>query len=95
LIDSFLEEAQPLLNKLRRTLEQVDAAGLRTAAHTIKSSSHDFGATRLAKLCQELENMGKAGILDEAAELVTKVEAEYEQVKVALEAVMRGGGKLI
>jgi CheY-like chemotaxis protein len=87
LIDSFLEEAPPLVDTLRQALEQGDAAELRRAAHTIKSSSNDFGATTLAELCQELETMGKAGTLDGAAELVTRVEKEYEQARVELEAV--------
>jgi HPt (histidine-containing phosphotransfer) domain-containing protein len=90
LIDSFLEEAPPLVANLRQALEGEDAAELRRAAHTIKSSSHDFGATNLAELCQELENMGKADTLDGAAELVAQVEGEYEQVRVALEAARRG-----
>jgi CheY-like chemotaxis protein len=87
LIDSFLEEAPPLVDTLRQALEQGDAAELRRAAHTIKSSSNDFGATTLAELCQELETMGKAGTLDGAAELVAQVEHECEQVSAALEAV--------
>jgi HPt (histidine-containing phosphotransfer) domain-containing protein len=86
LIDSFLEEAPTLVDTLRQGLEQEDAAELRRAAHTIKSSSNDFGATTLAKLCQKLEAMSKAGTLDGAAELVAQVEDEYEQTRVALEA---------
>ena len=87
LIDSYLEESPPLVESLRRSLDQDDAAGLYTAAHTLKSSSRDFGATRIADWCQELEAMGKAGALAGAAELVTQVVAEYEQVKVALDQV--------
>jgi HPt (histidine-containing phosphotransfer) domain-containing protein len=87
LIDSFLEEAPPLTDTLRHALEEGDAAELRRAAHTIKSSSNDFGATTLAELCQEMELMGKAGTLDGAAELVSQAEDEYEQVRVALERV--------
>jgi HPt (histidine-containing phosphotransfer) domain-containing protein len=85
LIDSFLEDAPPLLVKLRQGLEQGNAATVRMAAHTIKSSSNDFGATRLAELCQQLEDMGKAGSLDGAPEFAAQVEAEYEQVKTALQ----------
>lgn len=81
LIDSFLEETPPLVANLRQALEQGGAAELRRAAHTIKSSSNDFGATTLAELCQELETMGKAGTWDGAAELVAQVEKEYEQVR--------------
>ena len=86
LIDSFLETAPPLLARLNQGVAQGNAAEVRTAAHTIKSSSKDFGATRLAELCQELEDMGKAGTLGGTAELAAQVEAEYRPVKAALEA---------
>jgi HPt (histidine-containing phosphotransfer) domain-containing protein len=81
-----LEAAPPLLARLNQAVVQSNAAEVRAAAHTIKSSSNDFGATRLAELCQTLEDMGKAGALEGAAELVAQVETEYEQVKAALEA---------
>jgi CheY-like chemotaxis protein/HPt (histidine-containing phosphotransfer) domain-containing protein len=87
LIDSFLEEAPPLFTQLRQSVEQGDAAGLRMAAHTIKSSSNDFGATALAELCRELEEMGKNGTLEGAAELTAQAEAEYERVQAALETI--------
>jgi CheY-like chemotaxis protein/HPt (histidine-containing phosphotransfer) domain-containing protein len=87
LIDSFLEEAPPLFTQLRNSVEQSDAAGLRMAAHTLKSSSTDFGATTLAELCRELEEMGKNGTLEGAAELVAQAEAEYERVQTGLETV--------
>jgi CheY-like chemotaxis protein/HPt (histidine-containing phosphotransfer) domain-containing protein len=87
LIDSFLEESPPLLENLRQSLDQDDAAGLYTAAHTLKSSSRDFGATRIADWCQDLETMGKAGTLAGAAQLVAQVAAEYEQVEAELERV--------
>jgi HPt (histidine-containing phosphotransfer) domain-containing protein len=90
LIDSFLETAQPLLIRLRQGVAQGNAAEVRAAAHTLKSSGNDFGATRLAELCQQLEEMGKAGRLEGAAELAAQVEAEYEPVKIALEAEREG-----
>ncbi len=87
LIDSFFEEAPPLLAKLRQAVEQADAAGLRMAAHTLKSSAYDFGATRLAELCQTLEKMGQTGALAGTVDLAEQVEREYNQVQAALEAV--------
>jgi PAS domain S-box-containing protein len=86
LIDSFLTETPPLLVRLRRALEAGDTAGVRMAAHTLKSSSKDFGALALSQLGQELEALGKAGTLAGVAERVAQVEAEYEPVKAALEA---------
>jgi PAS domain S-box-containing protein len=93
LMDTFLADAPQLLTDMRQAMERRDAAGLRLAAHSLKSNSADFGAMTLSNLCRELEGMGKAGTLDGAAEKVTQAEAEYEQVKAALE-VIRGDRKL-
>jgi HPt (histidine-containing phosphotransfer) domain-containing protein len=90
LIDSYLQETPHLLVALRRSLDEGNAAGLRQAAHPLKSTSRDFGANRLSGLAKELEQMGKAGTLDGAAALVAQVEAEYPRVKAALEAIRAG-----
>ena len=85
LIGSFLEETPPLLLNLRRALETGDTELLRRSGHTLKSSSRDFGATRISILGQQLEAMGKDKELSGAAGLVAQVEVEYEPVKAALE----------
>ncbi|MDH4137666.1 MAG: Hpt domain-containing protein [Anaerolineae bacterium] len=89
LMDTFLNEAPQLLADMRQAVEDRDAAGLRLAAHSLKSNSTDFGAMTLSNLCWELEGMGKAGTLDGVAEKVAQVEAEYERVKPAMEAVRK------
>ena len=86
LIDSFLEEAPSLLSRLRQAAQQNDASGLRMAAHTLKSSSNDFGAKTLAELCQAMENRGKSGVLTpDTQDKVAQIETEYQHVKAALE----------
>jgi CheY-like chemotaxis protein len=90
LIDCFLEETPSLLVQLRQSLEAGDTAGLHRAAHTLKSTSRDFGADQLAEWAMELEAMGRAGSLAGAADLVARVEVEYPRVKVALEQVRKG-----
>jgi signal transduction histidine kinase/DNA-binding response OmpR family regulator len=87
LIDSFLEDAPQLLTTLRQASEQGDAAGMRLAAHTLKSNAADFGAMRFSNLCKELEQLGQAGTLDGATALVEQVEVEYEKVRMALKAL--------
>jgi CheY-like chemotaxis protein/HPt (histidine-containing phosphotransfer) domain-containing protein len=86
LIDSFLSEAPRLFAGLHEALEQKDAAKLRMSAHTIKSSARDFGALTLNQLCQELEDRGNAGELDDAPQRVAAIETEYRQVQTALAA---------
>ena len=87
LIDTFLTDAPQLMADMRQAVEQGNAEGLRLAAHSLKSIGADFGAKAFSDLCKELEAIGLAGAVDGAAELVVQAEAEYEQVKAALEAV--------
>lgn len=89
LIGTFLGDAPKLLADMRQAVEGEDAAGLRLAAHSLKSNSADFGATVLSNLCQELESLGKAGTLEGVGEKVTQAEAEYEQAEAALKTLRR------
>ena len=43
-----------------------------------------MGALTLAALCKELEAMGCAHAIDKAAQVLTKIEPEYEAVWYAL-----------
>ena len=83
---TFLADAPGMLAEMRRSLERGDAATLRRAAHSLKSNTADFGATALSDLCRELEMMGKTGVLEGAAQKLASVEAEWAQVRAALES---------
>jgi signal transduction histidine kinase/DNA-binding response OmpR family regulator/PAS domain-containing protein len=89
LIDTFLEDAPQLLDDLEQALVKKDAAGVRLAAHSLKSNGADFGATTFSALCQQLEMLGKSGKLGGAKALLTQVKEEFEKVKAALEAIRR------
>ena len=84
LIDSYLATAPPLFKQLYQGLQEGDAAGFRMAAHTLKSGSADFGATRLAQLCGRLEEMGMRGALDGAEPLLKEAETLFGRVQWAL-----------
>jgi CheY-like chemotaxis protein len=84
LIDSFLEEAPPLLSKMSDALDNNDSTAIRLTAHTLKSSGNDFGATKFAQLCQQLEDLGQSGRMDGSPVLVEQIMSEYERVKNAL-----------
>jgi len=90
LIRSFLDETPPLLNRIRDAIKVEDKELLRRTAHTLKSSSLDFGAVWLSELCKQLEALGKTGNLERAMDLVTQVEAEYESTDEALKKVIAG-----
>ncbi|MCE9657581.1 MAG: Hpt domain-containing protein [Burkholderiales bacterium] len=85
LVDTFAEEAPPLLAEMRGALAAGAAERFRRAAHSLKSNSSTFGATRLAAMARELELGGlpaDSGDIDVLAR-------EFETTLVALRALAR------
>jgi PAS domain S-box-containing protein len=91
LIDIFLRDAPRLIDGARRGLQHGQADEVRRAAHTLKSNGATFGATSFSELSRELEALARSGALEGAAELIERLEAEYESVRIALEAVRERG----
>jgi PAS domain S-box-containing protein len=86
-IDAFLADAPELVATLRRSLDSRNCEELRRAAHTLKSNGATLGAERFSELCQTLEQQAKSGELDDAAELVERIEQEYRPLEEALSAL--------
>lgn len=86
IIAMFLHHAPRLLAQIQQTLAGGDAAGLRIAAHTLKPNAAQLGATRLSNLCSQLESLAQENALESAGEVVAETIAEYERVKIVLEA---------
>jgi signal transduction histidine kinase/DNA-binding response OmpR family regulator/CHASE1-domain containing sensor protein/HPt (histidine-containing phosphotransfer) domain-containing protein len=90
LIDSYLEDAPPLLTEIDSAVEDRDLDSLEHNAHTLKSICFSLGAMHLGDICKKLEAIGRKGkdkshpITPEVSGLVSEAAAEYERVKVAL-----------
>lgn len=89
LLETYFDESSRLLVAMQEALSTGNAEDLRRTAHSLKSSSASFGAIRLSNECKELENMGKAGALEGAAEQIDHIAAEYAKTRAALEAIQR------
>jgi HPt (histidine-containing phosphotransfer) domain-containing protein len=85
LVDTFAEEAPRLLAELRSALASGAADRFRRAAHSLKSNSHTFGATRLAAMARALE---LEGLPPDAAALDALV-PEIDATVAALQALAR------
>ena len=90
LIEIYLKDTPLRLAELESALAKGDAAIVVRAAHTIKGSSGNFGASALAKLAQEIESQGKAGNLPAAAVALPAFKAEFARVNTALTAIASG-----
>lgn len=86
----YLKDSPALLATIKEALVQGDANAIRQAAHTLKSSSANLGATKLAHICQELENLGREQRLEDGASLVQEIDSTYPIVCRALKAVSGG-----
>ena len=90
LIDTFLGDAPRLVEAARRGLEHGQTDDVRRAAHTLKSNGATFGATSFSELSRQLEALAGSGILEGADELIARIAAQYERVRIALETVRDG-----
>ena len=85
LIDTFFADGSELLAAIGTAASGGDAAGLRRAAHTLKSNARTFGAVALGEVCQTIEERAAAGDLDGVEELVARAQGEYPAVVAALD----------
>ncbi|TMC94653.1 MAG: response regulator [Chloroflexi bacterium] len=86
LAEAFQFETPLLLEALCEAVAQGQPEQLQSAAHNLKGSSNNLGAQTMAALSAELEAISKTGTVEQAAELVTHLEQEYQRVCQALAA---------
>lgn len=86
MLQIYVQHAPLMITKMQTALAAGDTAALKSGAHSLKSSSANCTATRLSKLCQELEHsaLGNAADLNQA--LVAGVVAEFQLVVEAIAA---------
>jgi len=85
-IRTYLADMPAGLARMQAAAEARDAEALRTAAHGMKSSSANVGAERLARLCKDLEMIGRSGTTDGASGLLEDAAGEFARVAAALNA---------
>jgi HPt (histidine-containing phosphotransfer) domain-containing protein len=89
LIDIFLRDTPLQIKALTNAVSAGDAAVALRAAHSIKGSAGNFGATAFARLAWECEMAAKAGALTEVASKLPALEQGFATVHVALTALRR------
>jgi signal transduction histidine kinase/DNA-binding response OmpR family regulator/HPt (histidine-containing phosphotransfer) domain-containing protein len=81
---AMVDSAPRLLDGLRRALTDGDAKELRRNAHSLKANAATVGADSLARMFQEIEDLGSAGDLSEAADKVSSAEQAYRKLVAAI-----------
>ena len=90
IIAVYLEDAPRLIAQLERAAVSNDPIALRVAAHTLKSSSANVGATTLSDAARDLEHGARDGTLTQPANAVARIVGEFAQVRAALQAKLQG-----
>jgi len=90
LIDTFLDDARGLIAAIRRAMAGADRDAFRRAAHSLKSTSESLGATDLANLARDLENIGRSGVLSDVGDRIERLAAQYELVTRDLGTLRHG-----
>ncbi len=85
IVDSFLAETPRRLELMKEAIGRADAVELAFVAHSLKGSSGQLGAARVAALSSELEKKGRSADLVSAAALLTELGRELAQVAPLLE----------
>ena len=81
LIRLYLENTPDLIELLSQYALDMDEIAFAETAHTLKSSSKNLGANRLAQLCEKIECNSHEKNQTKALEIIKQIEEEFQLVK--------------
>tara|TARA_A100001037_G_scaffold130452_1_gene118151 strand:- start:2742 stop:3005 length:264 start_codon:yes stop_codon:yes gene_type:complete len=84
----FVEEVNDYISRLRKLYSQEQPAELQRLAHTFKANGQELGVTRLAAICQEIEDCGREAIFAGVDELIDQAEREARIACLALQEIV-------
>jgi two-component system, sensor histidine kinase and response regulator len=84
LISAYLRSAQPVLETLQNGLTTGDAEKVIQAAHKLKSSNHNVGATTLGETFQDIETLARQGDFEAIHLRMPLMRKEWSRVEKAL-----------
>jgi two-component system sensor histidine kinase/response regulator len=86
--EAFRKDIPARLAVLRESVHNGGGPALVQAAHALKGAAANIGATAVATLCGQLEQMGRSGKHDGGPELVSRLEAELVRVNFELDLAL-------
>ena len=80
LMDCFFADADHILHDLAEAARNADASGLANTAHKLKSTVVYLGAEPLLRAVRRLEQIGRSGCLDDAAEALRDLQRQVDRL---------------
>ena len=87
-----LAEAPSMMSAIRKAVTDGDATALTKAAHKLSGTVSEFVAKSVAEAAQQLEAMGKMGVLDQAPDALVRLEEAMDRLTPALGTLARHQG---
>jgi HPt (histidine-containing phosphotransfer) domain-containing protein len=84
----FLEDTPQRIAELDQSALTLDAPKFTRAAHSIKGSSANIGATSLRAAAERLEHEARTNGLAGVSPLVSQVKAEFDRTREALQTLI-------
>jgi HPt (histidine-containing phosphotransfer) domain-containing protein len=84
LAELFLRDTRVNLEKIERAAQAGDGRSAGEAAHALKGSAGNFGATGLAELSKDAEQRATGGEVARTLEMVADIAREFDRVTAAL-----------
>ncbi|MFK8066662.1 MAG: response regulator [Gammaproteobacteria bacterium] len=85
IVGLYFENSKKIVDEIEKAVNEKDAKKIRSAAHSLKSSSANLGAEDLANLCKEMELSGKENQLDSIDKMLIELKQNYVSTCRALE----------
>ncbi|MBE0620617.1 MAG: response regulator [Burkholderiales bacterium] len=89
-IEIYLRNSPDLITAMHAATTAGDLTALGKAAHSLKSSSLNVGATQMGRLCREIESVVRSNSPEAADKLASGIDAEYARVEALLHAELEG-----
>ncbi len=89
-IQQFLQDGPGHVAAIQQAVADANADALMKAAHSFKGCCRNMGALPLGELCFALEQKGRAEETENLDDLLTALDNEYSQVRIAFEAELAG-----
>jgi HPt (histidine-containing phosphotransfer) domain-containing protein len=90
LVNTYLADAPMQIKAMRAALEAADAEVFRRAAHSLKSTSLNFGAIELGEQARALEYLGRENRLREVGNALEDIEGLFMLVSEELMRLQNG-----
>jgi PAS domain S-box-containing protein len=94
LVTAFCRDCPRMMGRIRSAIRARDSAALADAAHALKGSVGNFGASAVFESAREVEKSAREGKLDGTRELYSILESQITAFLPALQAIAHGKEKV-